>query len=140
MEATNPSYVGDKKSSHKKPKNDLQLHKPCRDAKQALSKIGTRLLASLGSKGKTRNSLAWLRNAGSYFAETYCKWHCACICAILSFSLKSTRIIALFTDPLTFWFGPQSAQVHACLSSSNDAERAEFQNVANVCENWRTTC
>ena len=29
-------------------------------------------------------------------------------------------------------------QVHACPTSSNDAERAEFQNVANVYENWRT--
>ena len=37
-----------------------------------LSKIGTRLLASLGSKGKNRNSLACLRNAGSYSAESYC--------------------------------------------------------------------
>ena len=37
-----------------------------------LSKIGTRLLASLGSKGKNRNPLACLRNAGSYFAESYC--------------------------------------------------------------------
>jgi hypothetical protein len=30
------------------------------------------LLASQGSKGKNRNSLACLRNAGSYFAVTYC--------------------------------------------------------------------
>ena len=37
-----------------------------------LSKIGTRLLASLGSKGKIRNPLACLRNAGSYSAESYC--------------------------------------------------------------------
>ena len=37
-----------------------------------LSKIGTRLLASLGIKGKNRNPLACLRNAGSYFAITYC--------------------------------------------------------------------
>jgi len=39
-----------------------------------LSNIGTRLLASLDSKGKNRNSLteAWLRNAGSYFTMTYC--------------------------------------------------------------------
>ena len=37
-----------------------------------LSKIGTGLLASLGSKGKIRNSLACLRNAGSYFVVTYC--------------------------------------------------------------------
>jgi len=34
-----------------------------------LSKIGTRLLASLGSKEKNRNSLACLRNAGSYSAD-----------------------------------------------------------------------
>ena len=33
-----------------------------------LSKIGTRLLASLSSKGKNRNSLACLRNAGSHAA------------------------------------------------------------------------
>ena len=39
----------------------------------SLSKIGTRLLASLGSKGKNRNSLACLRNAGSHSAVTYCK-------------------------------------------------------------------
>jgi hypothetical protein len=38
----------------------------------ALSKIGTGLLASLGRKGKNRSSLACLRNAGSYSAETYC--------------------------------------------------------------------
>jgi hypothetical protein len=38
-----------------------------------LSKIGTHLLASLGIKGKNRNPLACLRNAGSYFAITYCK-------------------------------------------------------------------
>ena len=38
----------------------------------ALSKIGTLLLASLGGKGKNRNSLACLRNAGSYSAESYC--------------------------------------------------------------------
>ena len=41
-----------------------------------LSKIGTRLLAPLGSKGENRNSLACLRNTGSYhdfkFAESYC--------------------------------------------------------------------
>jgi hypothetical protein len=41
-----------------------------------LSKIGTRVLAPLGSKGENRNSLACLRNAGSYhdfkFAESYC--------------------------------------------------------------------
>jgi len=30
------------------------------------------LLASLGSKGKNRNSLACLRNAGSYSAESHC--------------------------------------------------------------------
>ena len=37
-----------------------------------------------GSKGKNRNSLAWPRNAGSYFTMTYCTcrsattaWHCA---------------------------------------------------------------
>ena len=38
-----------------------------------LSKIETRLLASLGSKGKNRSSLACLRNAGSHSAESYCK-------------------------------------------------------------------
>ena len=38
-----------------------------------LLKIGTRLLASLGSKGKNRNSLACPRNAGSYSAEFYSK-------------------------------------------------------------------
>ena len=37
-----------------------------------LSKMGTHLLASLGSKGKNRNSLACLRNAGSHSAVTYC--------------------------------------------------------------------
>ena len=30
------------------------------------------MLASLGGKGKNRNSLACLRNAGSYSAESYC--------------------------------------------------------------------
>ena len=38
-----------------------------------LSKIGTYLLASLGSKGKNSNSLDCLGNAGSYSAESYCK-------------------------------------------------------------------
>ena len=38
----------------------------------SLSKIGTDLLASLGSKGKNGNPLACLRNAGSHFAVTYC--------------------------------------------------------------------
>ena len=37
-----------------------------------LLKIGTQLLASLGSKGKNRNSAACLRNANSYSAESYC--------------------------------------------------------------------
>ena len=38
----------------------------------SLSKIETHLLASLGSKGKNRNSLACLRNAGFHSAETNC--------------------------------------------------------------------
>jgi hypothetical protein len=38
-----------------------------------LSKIETHLLASLGSKGKNRNSLACLRNAGFHSAQSYCK-------------------------------------------------------------------
>jgi hypothetical protein len=37
-----------------------------------LSKIGTRLLASLGIKGKNRNPLACLRNAGSYSGVRCC--------------------------------------------------------------------
>jgi hypothetical protein len=37
-----------------------------------LSKIETHLLASLGSKGKNRNSLACLRNAGFHSAQSYC--------------------------------------------------------------------
>ena len=37
-----------------------------------LSKIGTHLLASLGTKGRNGNSLACLRNAGSHSAESYC--------------------------------------------------------------------
>ena len=36
------------------------------------SKIGTHLLASSDIMEKKRNSLACLRNAGSYFAVTYC--------------------------------------------------------------------
>ena len=36
-------------------------------------KMGTDLLASLGSKGKNGNSLACLRNAGSHSAVTYWK-------------------------------------------------------------------
>jgi len=36
-----------------------------------LSKMGSCLLASLGSKGKNRNSLACLRNAGFHFAVKY---------------------------------------------------------------------
>ena len=39
-----------------------------------LSKMGTHLLASLGSKGEKRNSLACLKNAGSHSAVTYCRW------------------------------------------------------------------
>ena len=38
-----------------------------------LSKIGIRLLTSLGINGKNRNPLAYLRNAGSYFSSTYCR-------------------------------------------------------------------
>ena len=37
-----------------------------------LSKIETHLLASLGSKGKMRNSLACLRNSEFHSAESYC--------------------------------------------------------------------
>ena len=37
-----------------------------------LSKIGTHLLASSHFMGKYRNSLACLRNGGSYFSITYC--------------------------------------------------------------------
>ena len=37
-----------------------------------LSKIGTHLLASSDIIEKNRNPLACLRNAGSYFAVTYC--------------------------------------------------------------------
>jgi hypothetical protein len=37
-----------------------------------LSKIEARLLASLGSKGKNRNSLACLRNAGFHSGVSYC--------------------------------------------------------------------
>ena len=44
-----------------------------------MSKIGTRLLASLNIKGKNKNSLACLRNAGSYFAITYCICVSVCI-------------------------------------------------------------
>ena len=62
----------------------IKLKSACRKPDLSLSgldpvpllKIGTRLLASLGSKGKNRNSLACLRNAGSYFVVTYCM-HCA---------------------------------------------------------------
>ena len=36
-----------------------------------LSKIGTLLLASLGRKGKNRNSLTWIRNAGFYSAANF---------------------------------------------------------------------
>jgi len=59
----------------------IELKSACREPDLSLaaldpvpqSKIGTRLLASLGSKGENRNSLACLRNAGSYFAESYCR-------------------------------------------------------------------
>ena len=34
--------------------------------------MGTHLLASLGSKGKSGYSFACLRNAGSHYAESYC--------------------------------------------------------------------
>ena len=37
-----------------------------------LSKIGSRFLASMGTKGKNRNSLVCLRNASSYSVESYC--------------------------------------------------------------------
>jgi hypothetical protein len=42
--------------------------------KKFLSKIGTHLLASLGNKGKNRNSLACLRNAGSHSGVSYCRF------------------------------------------------------------------
>ena len=59
----------------------IKLKSACRKPDLSLSgldpvpllKIGTRLLASLGSKGKNRNSLACLRNAGFHSAVTYCK-------------------------------------------------------------------
>ena len=54
-----------------------------------LSKIGTRLLASLGSKGKNRNSLACLRNAGS--AESYCSPKSYCVSAFLQFNKHCLR-------------------------------------------------
>src|SRR6056300_236068 len=50
----------------------------------SLSKIETHLLASLGSKGKNRNSLACLRNAGFYSAESYC----STLLLFLSFTLS----------------------------------------------------
>jgi len=57
----------------------IKLKSACRESDLSLSgldpvplsKIGTRLLASLGRKGKNRNSLACLRNAGSYSAVSY---------------------------------------------------------------------
>ena len=42
----------------------------------SLSKIETHLLASLGSTGKKRKSLACLRNACFHFAESYCTPTC----------------------------------------------------------------
>ena len=52
----------------------------------SLSKIETHLLASLGSTGKNRNSLACLRNAGFHSAVTYCKQtsHGPCWCGSIS--------------------------------------------------------
>ena len=44
----------------------------------SLSKIETHLLASLGSKGKNRNSLTCLRNTGFYSAATYCNARVEC--------------------------------------------------------------
>ena len=41
-----------------------------------LRRRNTHLLASLGSKGTNRNSLACLRNAGFDFAITYCSSAC----------------------------------------------------------------
>ena len=58
----------------------IKLKSACREPELSLSgldpvplsKIGTHSLASMGSKGKNRNSLACLRNAGSHSAESYC--------------------------------------------------------------------
>ena len=44
----------------------------CPGLRETCDKIETHLLASLGSKGKNRNPLACLRNAGFYSAESYC--------------------------------------------------------------------
>src|SRR6056300_1683319 len=55
------------KSAHREPDLSILGLDPV-----SLSKIETHLLASLGSKGKNRNSLACLRNAGFYSAVTYC--------------------------------------------------------------------
>ena len=55
------------KSACRKPDLSLSGSDPV-----SLSKMETDLLASLGSKGKIRNSLACLRNAGFHSAVTYC--------------------------------------------------------------------
>ena len=57
----------------------------------ALSKIGTRLLTSLGRKGKNRNSVACLRIAGSYFAGRYCTRQSRCLNSLLKPRIACSR-------------------------------------------------
>ena len=48
----------------------------------------THLLASLGSKGKNRKSLACLRNAGSHSAVTYCNYLLAIFITNMQYLLR----------------------------------------------------
>ena len=63
-----------------------------------LSKIGTHFLASSDIMEKNRNSLAWLRNAGSYFAMTYCMPSLeepAFICLLSMASWEASMLLAV---------------------------------------------
>ena len=75
--------------------------------------MGTDLLASLGSKGKNRNSLACLRNAGYHFAITYCNLKVQVRALMIvcgpetEFAYPEVRVIATSMLP-----GPRTARGH----------------------------
>ena len=79
------------------------------------AKIGTHLLAPLGDKGKNRNSLACLRNAGSHSADSY--WTNTNLkdrkAWILSSFGKTTALFLVETDvPIYVW----GRSAHLCLA------------------------
>ena len=60
------------------------------------------MLASLRSKGKNRNSLACLRNAGSYFAVSYCIRMYVCVCVYM-YTVCVYVYICTYADTCGWW-------------------------------------